>query len=347
MIRIILAIATLLVLTSLAQAASFDCAKAQTPFEKAICSHPDLSDQDEVLAQAYATALGGLSSEAAAQVKAGQHSWLDYVSRACRDDAQPIRTDYTDDQAQCLVGEFHDRIRGLEASRMQGGFRFYPIERFLVEPDTDPNSSEFNKVATKHVLRVKIDRDSEIAAAFNAMAENVQAAYDEQLGEDTHLFVKGSDELQTGNTSADIDVSTTVEAVSTHLITLATDQYWFGHGAAHGNYGTSYAHFLIDEKRPLEATDVFRAKDWEKSFGRMVVEKAKADLADEYQGDTDENVAAMAADPSRWRFYEDGIVVLFNPYEISSYARGQVEVLVPWEELSDLTVDNARDLTVY
>jgi hypothetical protein len=39
--------------------------------------------------------------------------------------------------------------------------------------------------------------------------------------------------------------------------------------------------------------------------------------------------------------------VLFNPYEISSYARGQVEILVPWEELGELTADGVQDLTVY
>jgi uncharacterized protein YecT (DUF1311 family) len=347
MIRIILAIAALLVLTPLAQAASFDCAKAQTSFEKAICDHPDLSDADEVLAQAYATALGGLSADAAAEVKAGQHSWLDYAARICSDDAQPIAGVYTDDEAQCLGGEFANRIRGLEASRMLGGYRFYPVEKFLVEPDTDTDSNEYSKVATKHVLTVKIDRDNDTASAFNAMSEKVLRASDAQLGEDSHLFKAGSDELATGNTTADIDVTTTVAAVSTHLITLVTDNYWFGHGAAHGNYGSRYDHFLIDEKRPLKASDVFAAKGWEQTFGQMVVEKAKAELADEYQGGTDDNVAALAADPARWSFSDEGLTVLFNPYEVSSYARGQVEVTVPWDELGELTADNVEDLTVY
>jgi uncharacterized protein len=188
MIRFALALLALLLFVPVAQAASFDCAKAGTSFEKAICSSPDLSKQDEVLAQAYATALGGLSADAAAAVKASQHNWLDYAARICSDDAQPIKGEYTADQSTCLGGEFTTRIRELEASKMQGGYRFYPVEKFLVEKDPDAEADSYNKVATKHVLTVKIDRDDDLAAAFNAMTEQVQQANDEQMGEDSHLF---------------------------------------------------------------------------------------------------------------------------------------------------------------
>lgn len=347
MIRILVALATLLIFAPLAQAASFDCAKAATAFEKAICDHPDLSDRDEVLAQAYATALGGLSPAAASLVKADQHGWLDYAARVCSDDAQPISGSYTDDQAQCLDGELATRITALEASRMLGGYRFYPVEKYLVEQDTDPDSNDFNKVATKHFLTVKIDRDNALAAAFNAMTEKMRLANDVQMGEDSHLFAKGSAALATGNTSADIDVTTTVKSVTTHLITLETDAYWYGHGAAHGNYSSSYDHFLVDEKRPLAAADIFAKAGWEKAFSALVVEKAKAELADEYQGDTDESVAAIAVDPGRWTFGDDGLTVLFNPYEVASYARGPVEITLSWDELSGLTVENVEDLVVY
>src|SRR5687768_13630260 len=42
-------------------AASFDCTKASTPFENAICENEDLSEADKRLARTYATASGGLS----------------------------------------------------------------------------------------------------------------------------------------------------------------------------------------------------------------------------------------------------------------------------------------------
>ena len=90
MTRFVLALAMALLGLTAAQAASFDCSKAGTSFEKAICASPDASKADETLAQAYATALGGLSKDAADSLRATQHDWLDYAQRTCGDDAQPL-----------------------------------------------------------------------------------------------------------------------------------------------------------------------------------------------------------------------------------------------------------------
>jgi uncharacterized protein len=347
MIRFVIALLALLLFVPIAQAASFDCSKAGTSFEKAICDTPDLGTQDEVLAQAYATALGGLSTDAAASMKADQHNWLDYAARICSDDGQPIKGEYTADQATCLGGEFTTRIRELEASKMQGGYRFYPVEKFLIEKDPDAEADAYNKVATKHVLTVKIDRDDDLAAAFNAMTEKIKLANDEQIGEDAHLFDKGG-ELAKGDTSSDIDLTATVKDVTSSRITLSTDNYWYGHGAAHGNYGSTYDHFLVAEKRPLVAADVFKGKSWQKTFVKMVLDKTKVDLGEDYQGDdSGQDLANVITDPSRWDFTDAGIAVHFNPYEVAAYARGSVDTTISWMDLQakDLITDNAQSLS--
>src|SRR5690606_17711940 len=56
-------------------AASFDCAKATTPFEKAICGDAELSKADERLARTYQTAIGGLSEAALSAMRADQRAW--------------------------------------------------------------------------------------------------------------------------------------------------------------------------------------------------------------------------------------------------------------------------------
>ena len=55
--------------------ASFDCSKAQSPLEHAICAKPDLSAADDTLGSAYATALGGLSGDAEQKLRASQNAW--------------------------------------------------------------------------------------------------------------------------------------------------------------------------------------------------------------------------------------------------------------------------------
>ena len=110
-----------------ALAASFDCAKAVTPFEHAICGDADLSAADERLAKTYATAIGGLSEHASEEMRVTQRAWLDYAQRACTRDAEPMATgDYDDSGISCLTGLFDSRSLVLETSRMMDGERFYP-----------------------------------------------------------------------------------------------------------------------------------------------------------------------------------------------------------------------------
>ncbi len=350
MIRIVLALAALLLFAPVAQAASFDCAKAASSFEHAICDHPDLSKADETLAQAYATALGGLSKPSADAMKATQHDWLDYAGKACSDDAQPISGKYNDDQAQCLLSTINDRVSSLEASRMLGGYRFYPFERFLIEKDDTAEADSFNKVATKHYENVKIDSTDDVATAFNAMTDKMRSDLDANTTGDSDqqpLFKDGTDQLATGDVTDDIDMLTTVKSVTSSRITLQTTESWYGHGAAHPNYGLSYTHFLVSEKRMLKATDIFQGDDWKDKLGKMVVDKVKADLGDDYFNDSEKDIPDWAADPSRWDFSDQGLVIQFNPYEVAAYAAGAVTVTIPWDQLSDMFTENGQAIAQY
>ena len=79
-----------------AEAASFPCAKASTPTEKAICADPGLSRLDERMAAAYRAGLESLSEDgveegtAVAAVKADQRAWLG-ERNACGADAGCLR----------------------------------------------------------------------------------------------------------------------------------------------------------------------------------------------------------------------------------------------------------------
>ena len=100
--KLLAGLVMLVVATSAASAASFDCNKATTPFEVAICTHPNLSRADEVLAVSYQTALGGLSKAAQAEMQKGQRAWLDYAQKSCAQDAKLPTAAYPEDQMNCL-----------------------------------------------------------------------------------------------------------------------------------------------------------------------------------------------------------------------------------------------------
>ncbi len=67
---------------SAATAASFDCAKAKSKIEKAICADKSLSDLDEYLGRYYGGAAGTLK-DGASCLKADQRVWVKTVRDAC------------------------------------------------------------------------------------------------------------------------------------------------------------------------------------------------------------------------------------------------------------------------
>jgi uncharacterized protein len=66
-------------------AASFDCKKANTLVEKAVCSNPKLSKLDDALAKAYQRTLASTSN--ADTVKTEQKTWLTTVRDICKTEA--------------------------------------------------------------------------------------------------------------------------------------------------------------------------------------------------------------------------------------------------------------------
>jgi len=66
-----------------ANAASFDCAKAKSAEEKAICADPKLSKLDEQMDAAYRAALKILSPQGQAATRDGQRQWIKYGRDVC------------------------------------------------------------------------------------------------------------------------------------------------------------------------------------------------------------------------------------------------------------------------
>ncbi len=324
-----------------AQAASFDCAKASTPFEHAICDNPELSRADERLSKTYETAIGGLSKAALDAVRADQRTWLDYAQKACTSDAKPMaKGSYSENGVSCLVDIFSSRSQVLETSRMMDGRRFYPQSRYAALPDPyeadDPDSNW--PVAQHEQTLVQLDSSEPYAVAFN---EFVRKQGEVELG----MFAAqgGEGDGQDDDTSNTDNKITVQEQAGTGRISLAVNTYWYGHGAAHGNYSLSYLHYLVDEKRGLEATDMFTGKGWEKKLTALTLAALQAEHGDNLMLDDNSNVVALVAvDPTRWDFSDDyGLLIQFEPYEVSAYAYGAPTARVSWTDLEPYLSEKA------
>lgn len=124
-----------------AQAASFNCAKAQTPVERLICSDPQVSELDGRLDKAYRAAdVTGMWQRS--ELGPDQKEWLKNVRNRCND-------------GPCLVRAYQARIEELSKPRdvtgtykMEGGLlkvRHFPAEhriQFEVQASAGMNVGE-------------------------------------------------------------------------------------------------------------------------------------------------------------------------------------------------------------
>jgi len=338
-----LMLAALPAFTSAVQAASFDCSKASSFFEKTICGDPSLSAADETLAVAYATALGGLSSQAADRVRADQRSWLDFASRLCTQDAQPMSAGnfplvegaYS---SNCLQSEFTSRIGVLEGSRMMGKLRIYPVSAYavFVDPEADPEDAW--RVGHQAFSAPRIDGQTPEAKAFNSFV-------DTKLGDFATTLAAAGPTGRGLETGSDEDADLKVTAVLPSRITVERTDSSFGHGAAHGEYAITYLHFLREEQRALMAEDVFSGEDWQAILTKAVTDELHREIAaDDLMLSDDTDLTLVVTDPQRWDFTDKALLIQFQPYEVSYYAYGAPTVRVPWAQLSGITTEQASTI---
>ena len=321
-----------------AAAASFDCAKAATPFEHAICEDTALSMADDRLAKTYQTAIGGLSEAALAAVRGDQRTWLDYARRACAPEAKPMTTGrYNEDRTRCLVTLFNGRSTVLEASRMIGGKRFYPRAQYAALPDPEADSPDaYWAVATHELSYVQLDAEDAAAKAFNAYVQEQATALSGGFGED------GASEDVQADASSDTINSIRVKEANYNSVTLDVNTYWYGHGAAHGNWTVGHLHYRLDENRPLVAEDIFTGKRWKAALLDLTVEALKAEHGDELMLDDTQYIAGAVVDPGRWDLSDPySLIVQFQPYEVSYYAYGAPTARIPWSKLQDYLAEDA------
>lgn len=91
-----------------APVASFDCAKAQTPDERAICSDVALARLDRALAESFSSEMRNeVDKKKLAAIKSDQIAWLNRRAAACRTAAGPAKI-------SCLTALYESRLDALD-----------------------------------------------------------------------------------------------------------------------------------------------------------------------------------------------------------------------------------------
>ena len=226
-----------------ASAASFDCAKANTPSSKQICSDPELSKLDDELAVVFSEAHSKLSAESQKLLIEGQRSWLRFHSRLCffDDEAKP-----KDKKAsvECQINEYRSRIETLKsAGSLVLGVKKIPYFQGWVDINAKENYSHAEK--GEFIL---FEGTSPTARALNQILQPMV----KRLNAGAPWVYHGVDVTYAGQDIARI--STFLEGAS---------------------YPPPVIYFSKTLNRQLKVSDVFKSSEWTSKAERIAVRDLK------------------------------------------------------------------------
>lgn len=300
-------------------ALAFDCAKAKTVVETAICAAPDLKALDDELAAAYAAVKAELPAAEQKMLVRSQRRWI-----ARRENCGAAEEGVD----ACVRGYLTDRLSLLSGRPESGpGADGRLLPHFIVQDGT-AESYDVNLA----VLRFA---DSQTAGeeTLNHLAGKVlRAAKLGPHGEDTGGAVYADEEIWS------------LTYASPQFISVRRD-YYEDTGGAHGMYGTFNANIDMATGRELRLADVLT----EPSAAILTLECRRQILAEKKRrlqaaGDDepvtvdDAAVADVVRNLASWSIGEHQIVVTFDPYAVGTYAEGAYRCSFPTASVRKLAV---------
>jgi uncharacterized protein YecT (DUF1311 family) len=319
--RTCLAAFVLLGLTTI-PALAFDCTKAKTAVEKAICAEPELKQVDDALATAYVALKSSLAPEDQKMLTASERRWVanrEYCAQA--DEGLSL----------CVKQRTEERLRLLEGRPESGpgvGTPLVPV--FLVQQgtpelyDIDMTLLRFADVTTlgKETLN-RITEETLASAKLGPHGEDTQGAIFAQ--QDSFSLTYASPQL-----------------ISVH------HAFYVNEGGAHGNFGTANFNIDMETGKLLEAKDILPEPSaailtlWCKK--QIEAEKKKRvpdiDLSEE-AAERDKTIAEQVRNLGSWSIGEKEIVVSFDPYAVGTYAEGAYECRFPTAGVKQMAREGA------
>ncbi|NRA91375.1 MAG: DUF3298 and DUF4163 domain-containing protein [Psychroserpens sp.] len=116
---------------------------------------------------------------------------------------------------------------------------------------------------------------------------------------------------------------------SEHLICIALNTY-LDTGGAHGNTNITFFNFNPETGEQFSLSELI---DDSNSFSSLVEQELMKHLSAKDKGNTAEDYF-FGKDfqlPESIGFSDEGVIILYNPYEIASYSQGIIEFTIPYE----------------
>jgi len=130
----------------------------------------------------------------------------------------------------------------------------------------------------------------------------------------------------------DAQIDGEVSFQSAEIISIAITAY-LNTGGAHGNTTISFLNFDAATGKEISKEKLFTDMDSFKTIAKLYFDEEITDKSILFDPDNFEL-------PVNIGFSEDGVILLYNAYEIAPYATGIIEFKIPFEKVNDYLVFN-------
>jgi hypothetical protein len=103
-------------------------------------------------------------------------------------------------------------------------------------------------------------------------------------------------------------------------------------GMAHPNHYNRVINYDLQESRPLLLKDLFVSED---RILQIIADYCENELRSKDELLFEEGVQPTASNYKNWVITEQGLLIVFDPYQVAPGAVGTLKVTVPWEILLD------------
>ncbi|TDP46848.1 lysozyme inhibitor LprI family protein [Zavarzinia compransoris] len=307
-----------------APASAFDCAKATTAVERAICADPALKAADDAMSAAYAEARARLDAAGQKALRSMQLDWIRLRDGRCSgwDGA-------TAPDAACLGREIADRTALLTAAPLRAG----------------PGAPRFTPVFQR---RTDAKAEIDVALAYPQVADPSTAALRALNARLAEPAVGGSPEIDEAALEGPYTRSLAyrIGYASGRLVSVRFEGYEYT-GGAHGMSFTSGVNFLLQAGRMMATGDLIDPARLPALTAycraRLTAEKRAREVPEELIADSlnDEAVNTGLTAVDAWSFDDQGAAVHYDPYVLGAYAEGGYDCAIPWADLRPLLKPDA------
>ena len=299
---------------------AFDCARATSPSEKAICADPAALAADAEMSKAFASLQASLEPARRAGLAMGQVAWLRNRDFACNAYKGPPL-------GACLARQSDRRRAFLMGRNEQGPGASGPLAPwFRVEKGGKGRS------AVDLELLKFVEPKTAAERAFNGAVEKLAASVEEPDPGDP----KGDD--------YDTEIWMSLVYASPRLLSAQARGYSFT-GGAHPTSFTTNVNIDVAAGRELKFDDAFDAGAAPRVFAlclTAVQAQKKVKLGDGAPEGADavkelaKEIAEATGNLAAWSFGAEKATVSYNAYDVGAYFEGPYDCELPYSALRPL-----------